>query len=79
MYSPRIHHALIPALYHTARSRQIPMTHLVNELVVEGLSRRSDMPHAASEALAGYTADSVKPKHKPTGENHHAQSMHQLQ
>ena len=69
MYSPRIHHALIPALYHAARSRQIPMTHLVNELVAEGLSRRNDMPTAASEALAGYQADPVKTKYKPTGEN----------
>ena len=33
MYSPKIDEALIPALYHTARARRVPMTRLVAQLI----------------------------------------------
>ena len=51
MYSPKIPERLIPTLYRTARSRGLPMTHLVAEILdaylatqdqeTEGQSRNS--------------------------------------
>ena len=38
-YSPRLERPLITALYHAAKARRIPMTHLASSLVREGLER----------------------------------------
>lgn len=51
MYSPIIEESLIPALYHTARSRRVPMTRLVSELIRKALKAEM-LPQAALEALA---------------------------
>lgn len=37
MYSPKISESLIPILYILAQKRHIPMTRLVNELILAGL------------------------------------------
>ena len=37
-YSPRISRFLVSVLYHEARSRQIPMTTLVDDLLKQSLS-----------------------------------------
>ena len=51
MYSPRIDESLIPALYLTARSRHMPMTRLVAQLIRKAL-RTEALPQEAVEALA---------------------------
>lgn len=40
-YSPRLQRDLIPALYHAAKARRVPMTTLASALVREGLARYS--------------------------------------
>lgn len=56
MYSPKIDEKLIPALYHTARSRRIPMTRLVAHLIRKALKAEA-LPQEAHDALlaAGQT------------------------
>jgi len=56
MYSPKIDEKLIPALYHTARSRRIPMTRLVAHLIRKALKAEA-LPQEAQNALlaAGQT------------------------
>ena len=50
MYSPKIDEALIPALYHTARARRVPMTRLVAQLLRKALKAEA-LPEAALETL----------------------------
>jgi len=38
MYSPKIDEALIPVLYHAARTRRMPMTKLVSLLIRKALA-----------------------------------------
>jgi len=38
MYSPKISERLIPSLYRLAKSREIPMTELVNEFIYDALA-----------------------------------------
>jgi hypothetical protein len=38
-YSPQLERDLITSLYHTARSRRVPMTRLASMLVRDGLAR----------------------------------------
>ena len=37
MYTPKIRPDLIPHLYHIAKARGVPMTHMVNQFVEEAL------------------------------------------
>jgi len=53
MYSPKIDEALIPILYHTARGRGLPMTRLVDRLLIDGLMREQ-LPQTAQEAFSEY-------------------------
>lgn len=39
MYSPKIDPTLIPKLYQLAHACRIPMTHLVNRLLEQGIAR----------------------------------------
>ena len=50
MYSPKIDESLIPALYHTARARRVPMTRLVAQLIRKALKAEA-LPEAALAAL----------------------------
>jgi len=50
MYSPKIDEALIPALYHTARARRVPMTRLVAQLIRKAM-RTELLPQEAVAAL----------------------------
>ena len=50
MYSPKIDESLIPALYHTARARHVPMTRLVAQLIRKAL-KAEVLPEAALVAL----------------------------
>ena len=56
MYSPKIDETLIPAIYHTARARRIPMTRLVAQLIRKALKAEA-LPQEAKDALpaAGQT------------------------
>ena len=38
-YPPRLDRDLVASLYHTAKSRRVPMTRLASALVREGLAR----------------------------------------
>jgi hypothetical protein len=40
MYSPKIRKDYIPILYKIAKSENIPMTHLVNEIISDYLNSR---------------------------------------
>jgi hypothetical protein len=51
MYSPKIDESLIPALYHTARARRVPMTRLVAQLIRKALKTEL-LPQEATQALA---------------------------
>lgn len=51
MYSPKIDEGLIPALYHTARARRVPMTRLVAQLIRKAL-KTEILPVDAQNALA---------------------------
>ena len=77
MYSPEIRPSLIPVLYRAARSRGVPMTKLVDELLRDALSHRHDSLGIAHEALAGFPAKKINPN--PKRRNQHAQSLYQLQ
>ena len=50
MYSPKIDESLIPALYHTALARRVPMTRLVAQLIQKAMKTEL-LPQAALEAL----------------------------
>jgi hypothetical protein len=50
MYSPKIDETLIPAIYHTARARRMPMTRLVAQLLRKAL-RAEVLPQEAMQAL----------------------------
>ena len=54
MYSPKIDEGLIPALYHTARARRVPMTKLVAQLIRKALKTEM-LPADAQNALAAAT------------------------
>lgn len=54
MYSPKIDEGLIPALYHTARARRVPMTRLVAQLIRKALKTEM-LPADAQNALAATT------------------------
>ena len=62
MYSPKIHEDLIPVLYHTARARNIPMTKLVDQLLVQSLSQQPQLPEKIREALAAFASPNPQPK-----------------
>lgn len=51
MYSPKIAEGLIPALYHTAKAKRMPMTRLVEILIRKALAAE-DMPQAAMDVLS---------------------------
>jgi len=55
MYSPRISEHLVPVLYRTARHRRIPMTVLVNQLLLKALEG-ADLPVDAREGLGAAQA-----------------------
>ena len=42
MYSPKINKDLIPILYKLAKREHTPMTRLVDEILREGIERRTD-------------------------------------
>jgi len=50
-YSPRLDRDLIATLYHTAKSRRVPMTQLASALVREGLARWSGDAEASCSIL----------------------------
>jgi hypothetical protein len=50
MYSPKIDESLVPALYHVARARRVPMTRLVAQLIRKALKAEA-LPQEAIEAL----------------------------
>jgi len=55
VYSPKIHEDLIPQLYHVAKSLNMPMTHLVNQLLIDGLARLEEATeHVSEPATPGY-------------------------
>jgi hypothetical protein len=59
MYSPKIDEKLIPLIYHTAKAQGVPMTTLVNRLLIKALAQEK-LPSAVRDALASYaisTAD----------------------
>ena len=41
MYSPKIHEKHIPALYQLGRQTKKPMTHLVNEAIIEYMANKA--------------------------------------
>ena len=50
-YTPRLDRDLVASLYHTAKSRRVPMTRLASALVREGLARLSGSDLADSAAV----------------------------
>ena len=52
MYSPQLSESLIPVLYHLRKARGIPMTKLVNELIVKAL-RAEELPSEIQMMLDG--------------------------
>ena len=50
-YSPRLDRDLITPLYHTAKSRRVPMTQLASALVREGLARCTAVADVSSSIL----------------------------
>jgi hypothetical protein len=61
MYSPKIAEKLIPVLYHTAKNRGVPMTELVNRLLIEALAQEN-LPSIARDALASYAVPTEPPR-----------------
>lgn len=56
MYSPKITEELIPVLYHTAKSKGVPMTRLVEQLIRTALADE-DLPEAARDILSSCSMD----------------------
>ncbi len=61
-YTPRLDRDLIGPLYHTAKSRRVPMTRLASALVREGLARL-----AGSDAEKSATVREEPPASDPCG------------
>ena len=53
MYSPKIREDLIPKLYEVAKKRQIPMTHLVDEIIADWL-RGIETPNLIDRIMERY-------------------------
>ena len=51
-YSPRIEQGLISPLYFEAKRRQVPMTELASQFVIEGLRRTRDQATASEDPVA---------------------------
>jgi hypothetical protein len=72
MYSPKIDEKLIPVLYHTAKAQGVPMTTLVNQLLIRALAQEN-LPPAAGVALVSYvmfTPDHHYQEQKTSAGNH---------
>ncbi len=62
MYSPKIDEELIPVLYDRAKSRKIPMTELVSELLRESLLKEEALNYRLQTSVSnhiGSTEESV--------------------
>lgn len=59
-YSPKISENLISPLYHLAKSKKIPMTKLVNEILSEHLSLELQPDKCAEAKLEVYSSDQNK-------------------
>lgn len=64
-YSPRLDRELITTLYHTAKSRRMPMTKLASALVREGLARCAAEADVSSPILR-----EEPPETDPHGRDH---------
>lgn len=53
MYTPKIHHSLIPCIYHAAQERKVPMTKLTDAFVFNGLNAE----HFGTEVLSRLPAE----------------------
>jgi hypothetical protein len=51
MYSPKIKEELIHKLYYIARARQVPMTHLVNQIIFEAIKNIEIEKQTVSETI----------------------------
>ena len=60
MYSPKIDPKYISPLYHQAKSRGIPMTRLVNEILSKHLSLELQPDKCAENKLEVYSSDQNK-------------------
>ena len=60
MYSPKISEELISPLYHQAKSKKIPMTKLVNEILSEHLSLELQPDKCAQDKMEVYSSDENK-------------------
>ena len=60
MYSPKISEELISPLYHQAKSKKIPMTKLVNEILSEHLSLELQPDKCAKDKMEVYSSDENK-------------------
>ena len=60
MYSPKISEELISPLYHQAKSKKIPMTKLVNEILPEHLSLELQPDKCAQDKMEVYSSDENK-------------------
>lgn len=49
MYSPKIDEQVIPQLYYLAKARRMPMTVLVNEIILTGIKTLIDQDRADVE------------------------------
>ena len=63
MYSPKISEDLIPALYHTAKAKHIPMTKLVRDLILKALASEELPENALSCLVPCRDASTVLNKH----------------
>ena len=51
-YTPPLSRFIVCALYHEAKARKIPMTHLANDLVEAGLKETPDWKQARAQQEA---------------------------
>ncbi len=53
VYSPKISGDLVPALYHLAKARKIPMTRLVDGMIREALAGNEMLPQLTPDHPLG--------------------------
>jgi len=69
MYSPKISEDLVPVLFQIARSRRIPMTRLVNQIIKNYLKRNGKMKggtasHESEKQLGRLQGTEAKGEHQ---------------
>ncbi len=65
MYSPKINESVVRILYRVAQHRRMPMTELVNELLLERLEQ-SDLPEEARQLFENLSQVAVCREDSPT-------------